>query len=591
MNAPPAPGSNLPPAPEAREAVTLVGETLDNAVHAALARMTGGLSPAALTNAYADWAMHLALSPGKQMELSIKLARKWARLARYVATCAAPGGAIPCIEPLPQDRRFAAPEWQHWPFNVMYQSFLLNQQWWHNATTGVRGVTAANEDIVEFTARQMLDVVSPSNFLWTNPVVQARTVATGGRNLTQGVANMLEDAERELRGRGPVGAEAFAPGRDVAVTPGKVIFRNRLMELIQYAPSTGAVHAEPVLVVPAWIMKYYILDLSPRNSLVKYLVDQGFTVFMISWLNPGEQDRDLSFDDYRQLGIMAALDVVNAVVPGAKVHAAGYCLGGTTLSIAASAMARDGDERFATVTLLAAQADFTEAGELRLFINESQVSFLESLMWSQGALDTRQMAGAFQLLRSNDLIWSKVIHDYLMGEREPMSDLMAWNADATRMPYRMHSEYLRRLYLGNDLAEGRFLVGGRPVTLADIRAPVFAVGTEKDHVAPWRSVFKLHLLTDTDLTFALASGGHNGGIVSEPGRAGRHFRLLTKLATDRHLDADAWWATAPLTQGSWWEAWSAWLAARSGGFVTPPALGGAAYPPLADAPGTYVLQR
>nr|WP_245454316.1 alpha/beta fold hydrolase [Aquabacter cavernae] len=557
-----------------------------------MARFTGGLSPAALANAYADWAMHLAFSPGKQMELGIKLARKWARLARYMGACAAqPGAAAPCIEPLPQDKRFAAPEWQRWPFNVMYQSFLLNQQWWHNATTGVRGVTGTNEDIVEFTARQMLDVVSPSNFPWTNPVVQARTAATGGRNLTQGLSNMLEDAEREMRGQRPVGAEAFEVGRDVALTPGKVIFRNRLMELIQYAPTTGAVQAEPILIVPAWIMKYYILDLSPQNSLVKYLVAQGFTVFMVSWLNPGADDRDISFDDYRRLGIMAALEVVNAVVPGAKVHAAGYCLGGTTLSIAAAAMARDGDDRFATVTLLAAQADFTEAGELRLFINESQVSFLESLMWSQGALDTRQMAGAFQLLRSNDLIWSKVIHDYLMGEREPMVDLMAWNADATRMPYRMHSEYLRRLYLDNDLAEGRFAVDGRPVTLADIRAPIFAVGTEKDHVAPWHSVFKLHLLTDTDLTFALASGGHNGGIVSEPGRAKRHFRVLTKLAQDKHLDADAWWATAPLKQGSWWEEWSAWLAARSSGFVAPALMGSPAYPPLADAPGDYVRRR
>lgn len=585
-----APGANLPPAPsEPREAFAPVGEALDNAVHAALARLTGGLSPAALTNACTDWAMHLAMSPGKQTELSIKLVRKWARLARYVAACATrPGGAEPCIEPLPQDHRFAAPEWQRWPFNVMYQSFLLNQQWWHNATTGIRGVTAANEDIVEFTARQMLDVVSPSNFLWTNPVVQARTVSSGGRNLSQGLSNFLEDLERDLRGRKPAGAEAFEVGREVAVTPGKVIFRNRLMELIQYTPQTGAVQAEPVLIVPAWIMKYYILDLSPRNSLVNYLVGQGFTVFMISWLNPGEEDRDLSFDDYRTLGVMAALEALNAVVPGAKVHGAGYCLGGTLLSIAAAALARDGDERFATLTLLAAQADFTEAGELRLFINESQVSFLESLMWSQGALDTRQMAGAFQLLRSNDLIWSKVIQDYLLGEREPMSDLMAWNADATRMPYRMHSQYLRRLYLDNDLAEGRFQVEGRPITLADIRAPMFAVGTEKDHVAPWRSVFKLHLLTDTDLTFALASGGHNGGIVSEPGRKGRHYRVLTKLASERHLGPDAWLEAAMVKQGSWWEEWSAWLAARSSGLIAPPPLGAPAYPPLADAPGDYV---
>lgn len=585
------PGSNMKGEPEAPEEMAAVGEALDQAAYAAIARMTGGLSPAALGNAYADWAVHLAFSPGKQAELGVKLVRKWSRLARYMTSCALQGEAAPpCIEPLPQDGRFRAPEWQRWPFNILSQAFLLNQQWWHNATTGVRGVTRQNADIVEFATRQMLDVASPSNFLATNPVVQKRTLETGGKNLLQGAANWFEDAQRDLKGEPPAGAAAFEPGRNVAVTPGKVVFRNRLMELIQYTPTTGAVQAEPVLIVPAWIMKYYILDLSEQNSLVRHLVGQGFTVFMISWLNPGPDARDIAFDDYRSLGVMAALEAVSAIVPGSKIHGAGYCLGGTMLSIAASAMARDADDRLATLTLLAAQTDFTEAGELRLFITESQVSFLESLMWSQGTLNTKQMAGAFQLLRSNDLIWSKVIHDYLMGEREPMNDLMAWNADATRMPYRMHSEYLRQLYLDNDLAEGRLRVAGRPVALGDIRAPIYAVGTEKDHVAPWRSVFKLHLLTDTDVTFALTGGGHNGGIVSPPGRPGRHYRVLTKLSSEPHLGPDAWLEAAMVKDGSWWEDWTAWLTARSSGFVAPPSLGSEAYPPLEDAPGHYVHQ-
>lgn len=569
--------------------VLSINESIDHAVHATIGRVTGGLSPAAVTNAYVDWAMHLAFSPGKQSELVSKAARKWVRLIRYVANCTLrQDQAELCIAPLPQDRRFTAPEWRCWPYNLIHQSFLLHQQWWHNATTGIRGVTKSNEDIVEFTARQILDLLSPANFLPTNPVVQQKCLNTGGQNLVEGFFNLLEDVERDLRGKGPVGVEAFEVGRDVAVTPGKVIFRNRLIELIQYAPATGQVHPEPILITPAWIMKYYILDLSPGNSLVKYLTQQGFTVFMVSWVNPGSEDREVSFDDYRRLGFMAALDAVNAVLPGRKVHAAGYCLGGTLLSIAASAMARDGDERLASVTLLAAQTDFTEAGELRLFINESQVSFLESLMWSQGALSTKQMAGAFQLLRSNDLIWSRIIQDYLMGERKPMSDLMAWNADATRMPCRMHSEYLRNLYLNNDLAEGRFTAEGRPIMLGDIRVPMFAVSTERDHVAPWRSVFKLHFLTDTDLTFVLASGGHNGGIVSEPGRAG-HYRGLTKRAEERHLGPDAWFNAAPLKQGSWWEEWSAWLSARSGTMVAPPPMGRpGGRDVLPDAPGDYV---
>lgn len=438
--------------------------TLDRATRAWLGRFTGSVSPAAFMGAYADWWMHMAISPGKQLELVDKAVRKMARFAAYNTHLLSGRECDACIEPLPQDKRFAHEDWQTWPYNVMYQGFLLTQQWWHNATTDVRGVSRHHEDVVSFMTRQILDIFSPSNFPLTNPEIIRVTAEKGGMNLYHGWMNFLEDMERQLAGRRPVGTEKFKVGETVGITPGKVVYQNSLIELIQYSPTTEQVYAEPILIVPAWIMKYYILDLSPHNSLVKYLVDRGHTVFMISWKNPGPADRDVDFDDYRTKGVMAALDAVSAIVPKRQVHAIGYCLGGTLLAIAAAAMARDGDDRLKTMTLLAAQTDFNEAGELMLFIDESQVAFLEDIMWDQGYLDTRQMAGAFQLLRSNDLIWSRLVHEYLLGERQPMIDLMAWNADATRMPYKMHSTYLRRLFLNDEFAEGHFEVEGAPVT-------------------------------------------------------------------------------------------------------------------------------
>jgi len=565
-------------------------DSYDRIAHARLGRATAGMSPASLGAAYLDWAVHLAHSPGKQGELWLKAWRKAHRLALWALNAANPNCEL-CIEPLVHDRRFADPAWRQWPYNVLFQGFLLCQQWWYNATTGVRGVTPHHQDVVEFAARQWLDIFSPSNFVLANPVVLRETMRSGGANLLDGWLNWAEDLQRQLAGRKPVGTEKFRVGETVAVTHGKVVFHNRLMELIQYAPAGESVHAEPVLIVPAWIMKYYILDLSPQNSLVRFLVERGHTVFMISWKNPDAADRDLGLDDYRRLGFMAALDAVNAIVPGRRVHPVGYCLGGTLLAIGAAALARDGDARLGSMTLLAAQTDFEEPGELSLFIDESQVAFLEDLMWEQGYLDTTQMAGAFQMLRSNDLFWSYRQQNYLLGRRAPMSDLMAWNADATRMPYRMHSEYLRSLFLRNDLAEGRYRVDGRPVALTDIRVPIFTVGTERDHVAPWRSVYKIHLVTDTDVTFLLTAGGHNAGIVSQPGRERHGYRMMTRAHGDRYLDPDAWLAATQRSEGSWWPAWQHWLAARSGERVAPPPLGapGKGYGVLADAPGRYVL--
>ena len=574
---------------------TALFTVLDRAMHASVARYTLGLSPRAMLSAYFDWLGGLSFSPGKQAQLVHKAQRKWIRFLSYAQECAMRQGETheACIEALPQDHRFRDEAWSRPPFNFVYQSFLFTQQWWHNATTGVSGMTAQNERAVEFAARQWLDIFSPSNFLLTNPVVLQRTMDQGGKNLVDGFTHYMEDVQALIAGRGAQAEEsAFQVGRDVAITPGKVVYRNRLIELIQYAPATNTVRREPVLITPAWIMKYYILDLSPENSLVKFLVERGHTVFMISWKNPQESDRDLSMEDYRLLGPMAALDAIEQIIPDTPVHGVGYCIGGTLLAIAAATMARDGDERFKSLTFLAAQIDFEEAGELMLFINEKQIAFLNDLMWEQGFLDSTQMAGAFQLLRSNDLVWSRIVREYLMGERPHQSDLMSWNADGTRMPYRMHSEYLTKLFLHNDLVEGRYSVDGHAISVGDINAPLFVVGTESDHVAPWRSVYKFHKFTGVDLTFLLTNGGHNAGIVSDPRHAWRRYRVATRERGTRHLDPERWAERASTYEGSWWPRWAEWLDAHSSQTrVAPPELGGEALAPLADAPGEYVLQK
>jgi polyhydroxyalkanoate synthase len=565
------------------------------AFHASIAQFTGGLSPISLMLATQDWAMHLAAAPGKQAALAMHAWENAQALTTYaIASWLGQWTDDLPAPPAQPDKRFAADVWQQWPFSVWHQAFLLNQEWWAAATTGVPGVSRQHARSNEFVSRQILDMLSPSNAIASNPEVLNQIAEESGANLSRGLGYWLDDLNTFSRGGIPAGAEDYKVGETVAVTPGQVIYRNRLVELIRYDPTTPKVRPEPIFIVPAWIMKYYVLDLSPDNSLVRFLRDQGFQVFMISWLNPGPGDHDLSLDDYRQMGIMESLDVVLESTGADACHAVGYCLGGTLLATAAAAMARHGDRqggrRLATLTLLAAQTDFDQPGELNLFINESQLAFLTDLMNVQGGLDAHQMAGAFQLLRSQDLIWSRLVRTYLLGQRRPMNDLMAWNADATRMPAQMHAEYLEHFFLKNDLAEGRYCVDDAVVALSDIDSPMFVVGTERDHVAPWKSVYRINLFADADVTFVLASGGHNGGIVCPPDRMDRSYRIAACPEANRYMAPEVWEETAPRGQGSWWPAWTSWLDAHSSDAVAP-SFDFGRYPALCAAPGTYVHQR
>lgn len=565
---------------------------IDLPLKVGIARFANGLSPASLAQAQTDWWLHLLVSPARQSQLAASALHKWQAWLHHLAR-AAQGPCEGCVTPAPQDKRFARPEWQRFPYNALAQAFLLQQQWWDEATHGVRGVSRHHEEVTAFVARQWLDMLSPSNVPLLNPQVLQETLRTGGANLAKGAANWARDAMALGAGGRARGLQAFEPGKTLALTPGQVVMRNHLVELIQYEPATPTVWREPVLVVPSWIMKFYILDLTPQDSLVRHLVAQGHTVFMLSWRNPGSADADLGLDDYLQFGVLDALAAVRKRCPGAGVNAMGYCLGGTLLAMAAAWLGARGDATLRSVSLLAAQVDFQEPGELGLFIDESQIAFLEDIMAEHGYLDGQRMAGAFQLINSRDLVWSKLVHEYLMGARTPVTPLRAWNADATRLPARMHSEYLRRLYLQNDLADGRYRFHGEPVNLEAIRVPLYLLATERDHVSPWTSVYQLLRLARAPATFVLCAGGHNVGIVNPPDGplASPEAAYRTGAWAPREAPAKPllWFAHAQVHAGSWWPHWCRWLAQQSSRRVKArPVAGLRVRGHTIPAPGRYV---
>ena len=495
-------------------------------------------------------------------------------------------------EPPQGDRRFRHRDWQeHFLYDYIKQSYLIAARHLHRTVGKVEGLDEQTARKVDFYTRQYIDAMSPSNFLLTNPEVLRETVASGGQNLVKGLHNLLEDVARgggdQLRLR-MTDERAFQLGVNIATTPGKIVFQNDLMQLIQYQPATAEVHRRPLLIIPPWINKYYILDLRDKNSFVKWAVEQGHTVFMISWVNPGKSLADKRFEDYLTEGVLAALDAVEKATGEREVNVIGYCLGGTMLAAALGYLAAKKDERIASATFFASMIDFEEGGELEVFIDEQQVAALEKRMENRGYLEGAEMANTFNMLRANDLIWSFVVNNYLLG-RDPFPfDLLYWNSDATRMPAAMHSFYLRNMYMKNLLAKpGGVELNGVPIDLARVKTPLYFISTLEDHIAPWRSTYAGARLFTGPVRFVLGGSGHIAGIVNPPAASKYAYWVNPKLQDD----PDQWLKDAAQHPGSWWTDWSGWVARHGGGKSAPRVPGKGKLKVIEDAPGSYVRMR
>ncbi|MBX6321616.1 MAG: class I poly(R)-hydroxyalkanoic acid synthase [Rhodospirillaceae bacterium] len=494
----------------------------------------------------------------------------------------------PVIAPAPGDRRFRDPAWeQNQVFDFIKQSYLLIARWMQSTVRQVEGLDEKTSQKVDFYTRQFVDALAPTNFLLTNPEVLRATVESGGENLLRGLENLLRDLE-EGKGRLSIrmtDSEAFAIGENIAVTPGKVVFQNDLIQLIQYDPTTAEVHRRPLLVVPPWINKYYILDLREDNSFVRWAVGQGHTVFIISWVNPDERLARKTFDDYLTEGLLGALEAVERATGERSANVVGYCLGGTLLAAGLAWMAAKGMDRAASATFLATLVDFREPGELGVFIDEEQLAALEARMRRKGYLEGRDMATTFNMLRANDLIWSFVVNNYLLGKDPFPFDLLYWNADSTRMPAAMHSFYLRRMYQENKLIEpGGITLAGVPIDLRRVKLPCFIVATREDHIAPWRSTYAATQTYSGPVRFVLAASGHIAGIVNHP--AAGKYGYWTNNRTPP--TPEAWLEGAVEHKGSWWPEWAKWVARFGGGKVPARHPGDGGLTPIEDAPGSYV---
>jgi poly[(R)-3-hydroxyalkanoate] polymerase subunit PhaC len=526
--------------------------------------------------------------PQRTFELQSALGRGYLDLWAHAARRMAGEEASPVAKPDPRDKRFTDPEWSsNQFFDFLKQAYLLTVQFSDRLVKDADGLDPTTRQKAEFYLRQIVNAIAPSNFVLTNPELLRDTLSSKGENLARGMHLLAEDIQAgggELRIR-QTDASYFEVGRNLAATPGKVVFENDLMQLIQYAPSTERVLKVPLLIIPPWINKFYVLDLTPDKSFIKWCVDHGLTVFVISWVNPDEHLSKKGFEDYMREGPLAALGAVKEATGESKVHAAGYCVGGTLLAVTLAHMATVNDRRIVSSTFFASQVDFTYSGDLKIFADEEQIAALEKQMAERGYLDSRKMANTFNLMRSNDLIWPYIINNYFKGKTPPPFDLLYWNADATRMPAANHSFYLRNCYLKNKLARGEMEIAGKTLDLKKIKVPIYNLGTREDHIAPAKSVYYGSKFFGGPVRFVLSGSGHIAGVINAPDKQKYQYWTGPKPSG---ADVDKWRAKATEHTGSWWPDWLAWLEGLDASRVKPRKPGSRKFKPIEDAPGSYV---
>ncbi len=562
-----------------------------------LARQTnaggrGNLDPMNVGGAFMEMTARMMADPAKMMEAQWSLWQDYVSLWQNTTMRMMGQDQAPVISPEKGDRRFRDEAWnENEVFNFIKQSYLLTARWMQSTVDGVEGLDDKAAQKVDFYTRQFVDAVSPSNFVLSNPEVLRATMESGGENLVKGLSNLLEDLES---GDGKLNIkmtdlDAFEIGRNVAITPGKVVFRNDLIELIQYAPATEKVNKTPLLIITPWINKFYILDLRQDNSFIKWTVDHGHTVFVTSWVNPDEKLAHKTFEDYMLESPLAALDAIEKATGEKKVNVIGYCLGGTLLACTLAYMAAKKDDRIASATYFTAMVDFKESGELGVFTDEEQVTALEEKMNQRGYLEGREMATTFNMMRANDLIWSFVVNNYLLGKEPFPFDLLYWNADSTRMTAAMHSFYLRKMYLENKLVEpGGITLAGEPIDLRKIKTPTYIISTKEDHIAPWKATYAATHLYSGPVKFVLSGSGHIAGIVNPP--AAKKYGYWTNRKKAK--TADNWFEGATQHEGSWWPDWNDWVTKQGAGKKVPARVpGDGKLKALEDAPGSYVKVR